>query len=201
MISLESYRCRIGSYLSRARFITVQSYLLRKIKIFSQDGNYSESISINFFLLIVYFSMYTNFQMLILAGDIESNPGPSFKVLKSTFGAFNQGDTFRFGDTAGIQCACNSLVAICWSSIRRVGVWKPWDIDNILEHGDTLHKTVGKVRSLALDELPGVIEVCNHPIQVVKLRNDYGLFPHYWETIDILADSISECDAWCVDFT
>ena len=40
-------------------------------------------------------------------GDIESNPGPrSFKIAKFVQGSFHQGHV-KFGETVGIQCACN----------------------------------------------------------------------------------------------
>ena len=42
--------------------------------------------------------------LLILAGDVELNPGPNmFQTVVQ--GHFHQGDT-RFGETAGIQCTC-----------------------------------------------------------------------------------------------
>ena len=127
-------------------------------------------------------SIYTNYQKLA-DGDVESNPGPTFKVQKLTFGSYNQGDVSKFGETAGTQCASNSLVAICWSCIKR---------GRCLE--DNLHKWIGKVRSVELNELPAEVKICDRPFQAIKLKNDYGLFPHYWDTIDVLATSISECE-------
>ena len=138
--------------------------------------------------------IYTNYQKLLADGDVESNPRPTFKVQKLTFGIYNQGDVSKFGVTAGTQCASNSLVAICWSCIKRVGVWKSWDLDNILVHGDNLHKWIGKIRSVELNELPAEVKICDRPFQAIKLKNDYGLFPHYWDTIDVLATSMSECE-------
>ena len=53
--------------------------------------------------------------ILLLAGDIESNPGSSDhkkKNQKSVLVSFHQGHT-KFGATAGIQCACTALHSIC----------------------------------------------------------------------------------------
>ena len=44
--------------------------------------------------------------LLLLGGDIETNPGPTYAVDKAVLGTFHQGDQ-RFGETAGVQCACN----------------------------------------------------------------------------------------------
>ena len=125
-------------------------------------------------IMMVCLSMYTNHQKLVVDGDVESNPGPNFKTQKIISGTFSQGDVIRFGETAGIQCCSNSLVAICWSTIKRVGIWKSWDLDNILIQGNNLHRTIGKERSLELNELPDVVTICNRPLSVAKLGNDYG---------------------------
>ena len=53
---------------------------------------------------------------------IESNPGPVYNTEKVVLGTFHQGDT-RFRATAGIQCACNSLLALRWSKIRDCRIW------------------------------------------------------------------------------
>ena len=50
---------------------------------------------------------------LIIDGDIESNPGPTYVIEKAIHGSYHQGDP-RFGKTAGVHCACNSLYALCW---------------------------------------------------------------------------------------
>ena len=44
--------------------------------------------------------------LLLLGGDIKTNPGPTYAVDKAVLGTFHQGDQ-RFGETAGVQCACN----------------------------------------------------------------------------------------------
>ena len=75
--------------------------------------------------------------LLLLVGTQKSNPGPTYVVDKVILGTFHHGDQ-RFGETAGLQCACNSLYALCWSEIRQVNIWKPGDLDRILFHGGSL---------------------------------------------------------------
>ena len=42
----------------------------------------------------------------------------------------------KFGQTAGIQCARNSLFAIAWSTVITVTIWKGLDLDNVLNNGE-----------------------------------------------------------------
>ena len=52
-------------------------------------------------------------------GDIESNPGPTYSILKAVKASYHQGNV-RFGCTAGNQCACNSLFALAWSIYEKL---------------------------------------------------------------------------------
>lgn len=61
--------------------------------------------------------------------DVQINS--HYQFLKAVNGSFNQGDA-RFGETAGRQCVCNSLVASVWSHLRNISFWNPWDLDTIL---------------------------------------------------------------------
>ena len=88
-------------------------------------------------------------KLSLLGGDIEINPGPvPYKIQKSVLGSFNQGHP-KFGATAGIQCACNALYTICFSTIKNVSIWKTFDIDYILERGDETVKILGISRPLS----------------------------------------------------
>ena len=71
-----------------------------------------------------------SFSTLIIDADVESNPGPTYVIEKAICGSYHQGDR-RFGDTAGVQCACNSLYALCWSQIRKKDFWDRLDLDHI----------------------------------------------------------------------
>ena len=94
-----------------------------------------------------------SFSTLIIDADVESNPGPTYVIEKAICGSYHQGDR-RFGDTAGVQCACNSLYALCWSQIRKKDFWDRLDLDHILTEGDRLHKTLNTFEMLSVDDLP-----------------------------------------------
>ena len=202
MISIEAYRSRIGSYCSTARRITAQSQYFRlekRKRAFKENCQHQQFWReilrfrcIFYFIVIVCLSVYTNYQQILQDGDVESNPGPS-PALKIIFGSFNQGDIFRFGETAGSQCGCNSLLAICWASVKRVSVWKTWDLDNVLESGDKLYKNIGIHRSLSLDDLPHKVELYGHQIQVLKLKNEYGILSRENNT-DFIQESMRNCE-------
>ena len=51
---------------------------------------------------------------LIIDRDVESNPGPTYNIVKLLKASFHQGNEM-FGATRGTQCACNALFAICWA--------------------------------------------------------------------------------------
>ena len=40
-----------------------------------------------------------------------------------------------YGQTAGIQCACNALMAICWEKVRKFLCWRVCDLDHVLDIG------------------------------------------------------------------
>ena len=115
--------------------------------------------------------------LLLLGGDIESNPGPSQitgKIEKVALGIFHQGHSI-FGDTAGIQCPCNALYAICFSIVKIVSIWKSYDLDYILENGDETFKLLGISRPLFMSELPHNIVIENTVVEVDMLDNYFGL--------------------------
>ena len=55
---------------------------------------------------------FLKMSLLLQHGDIESNPGPTYTIVKSVTGTCHQGDIAIFGETAGRQCLCNSVYAI-----------------------------------------------------------------------------------------
>ena len=138
MISLEAYREKIGSFLSRARKIQSNSadlgHRYNESNIFSNSSfsNHVYFLQVFGFSIIILTCMLNlNFACLKLLrlledDDIESNPGPrSFKIAKFVHGSFHQGHV-KFVETAGIQCACNALFALCWSTVKRVTMEKQW---------------------------------------------------------------------------
>ena len=99
-------------------------------------------------MLIVNFLLCNlNVSFLILAklfvdGDIESNPGPIYNIVKLVKASFHQGNPM-FSESAGTQCACNALFSICWAKIISTGYWKSCDLDYILIKGDEFSKVFG----------------------------------------------------------
>ena len=61
--------------------------------------------------------------------------------------------------------------AICWSSIKRVSVWKSWDLNYILEQGDAMFKNINILRPLSVEELPATVRTGDHVIKVEMLAN------------------------------
>ena len=51
-------------------------------------------------------------------------------------GFCHQGNSQLFGETTGIQPACNVLYALCWTQIKQILHWVRGDLDHILVEGD-----------------------------------------------------------------
>ena len=103
-------------------------------------------------------------------GDIETNPGPAYNLEKIVHGSFHQGNSQLFGETAGIQCACNALYALCWTQIKQIFHWVRRDLDHILVEGDNLYKSLHTSVMLSVTQLPAVLKIYNHDIPVQYLR-------------------------------
>ena len=69
-----------------------------------------------------------------------------------------------FGDPACKQCACNALISVYWSVVRKVSIWKSYDVDNILIEGDKIYKFLNKDDFLRAEELLRRIKICNRNI-------------------------------------
>ena len=105
---------------------------------------------------------------LLFIQGIETNPGPSYTIVKSIQGDFNQGDK-KFGATAGSQCAINSLVAICFSTIKKISFWSNIHLNFVLESGDTVYKNKGYVGYLTFQEMPDNIFLRGTQFSIVQL--------------------------------
>ena len=122
------------------------------------------------FLCSLYFS---SIGLLQLSGDVESNPGPTYSIEKVIQGSFHQGNP-RFGRTAGVQCACNYLFALCWSQVKTVSRWNKSDLNHVLTEGDLLYKSLNVVDMLTADHLPRSIFMCNikFPVDYLELKTE-----------------------------
>ena len=77
----------------------------------------------------------------------------SYRIVRSVLGSYHQGDS-RFGATAGVQCACNLLFALCWSVIRNVCQWHTFHLDYVLCEGDSNYKQLN-------DEQPNAVKAAD----------------------------------------
>ena len=110
-------------------------------------------------IIIAYLNLHYSSVILInlTSEGVEINPGPRPFPIRS-FAWHHQGDNIRYGsDSAGKQCTPNAYFAITFSSIKRVSVWKCFDLDYLLERGDKIFKKDCKYKKryeyLAVDEL------------------------------------------------
>ena len=97
---------------------------------------------------------------LLQHGDIESNPGPVYNIEKVVLGSFHEGDT-RCGATERVQCACNSLLVLCWSKIHDCRIWRKNDLDHVLNEGHQFYKSLNTINSLSVDDLPHTAKLFN----------------------------------------
>lgn len=79
-------------------------------------------------------------------------------IVKTVQGTFHQGHP-RFGNTAGIQFSCNTLVAVFYSKCRNIAIWKPHDLDYILTEGDLNFKQLGFTEYPYVDQFAKAIYI------------------------------------------
>eukprot|EP00111_Clytia_hemisphaerica_P015231 TCONS_00044910-protein len=89
-------------------------------------------------------------------------------------GNFNQANEI-FGHTVGKQCAAITVFSVCWTNIRKINIWKDYDLDHILHKGDKVFKDTGINRPLYINELPAqiMIENCRFDITIVRQTDGY----------------------------
>ena len=98
----------------------------------------------------------------------------SYRIVSSILGSYHQGNS-RFGATTGVQCACNSLFALCCSVIRNVYIWQTFDLDPVLCEGDSNYKQLNTLNLFAADELPNVVQTADgHMFSVEYLSLENG---------------------------
>ena len=85
-----------------------------------------------------------------MASNIVPHNSPIFKSCVQ--GSFNQNDP-KFGESAGIQCACNTLTSVCWSAVGKVNIWKTFDLDFVLTKGNVLFEFVNLKRCVTKNYL------------------------------------------------
>ena len=74
----------------------------------------------------------------------------------------------RYRNSRGIQCSFMALMAICWTLVKFIALWKPADLGCILQKDDDLFKKLNLMRIFSVDDLPK-----NCKIEDVSLNLDY----------------------------
>ena len=69
----------------------------------------------------------------------------------------------KFGETADMPCACNEMLAVCWSNVRKISCWSSFDFDHVLDLGDNLFKNLGLNRYLDTSDLPEHVSLDGFP--------------------------------------
>ena len=70
--------------------------------------------------------------------------------------SFHQGHP-KFGETAGVQCTCNTFFALCWAEIKRATIWTSWHLE---------------ISLLSVRDLPCNLEIEGHPVFVERLEHE-----------------------------
>ena len=125
-------------------------------------------------ILIAANMSFLKISLLIQHGDVETNPGPKYNIMKSVTGTCHQGDIAKFGKTAGRQCLCNAMYAIAWSIVKRIGLWSQHDLDLILTEGNQIYKAKNTPNYLTTEDLPGSVKINGNELTVFKLANYHG---------------------------
>ena len=166
MLAIEAHHSTIGKYYDTATLLLP----LHSIKT-SSKGTYFQNRMLQmtyyhlrkiFLFTLVTVFILSNIQQrqinLKVSGDRESNSNSTYVIDKFLLVLFHQGDR-RFGDTASIQCACNSLYVLCWSKVKKVFAWNSSDVDLYLVEGDLLYKSLNTTDLLSVDGLPRSVQL------------------------------------------
>ena len=103
----------IGSFLGRARVNIMNNHAHKNFVEYFDAFQSSTMSRLHFLKLFMFFlillTMYPNLTLSFLKlvrilndGDVENNPGPTYKILKVVQGSFHQAN-IRFGETVGRQ--------------------------------------------------------------------------------------------------
>ena len=85
---------------------------------------------------------------------------PSYYIDKYVQGSYSQSHS-KYEPTAGIQCACNALLAAGWAKVQNIAYWSSFDLDHVLDLGDDLYKHLGLNRYLDVSDLPHYVRTAD----------------------------------------
>ena len=148
MTSLEEYRVAIGTFITKLfsnSFLDIHfgsySWTLEKNR-----GNFVK------FTCVLSITLKSAIVISLLHYE-DINLGPVYNIKLVVLGSFHLSDN-RFGATAGVQCACNSLLALCWSKNCNCRIWQKDDLDHVLNEGDQFSKSLNTINLVSVDDLP-----------------------------------------------
>ena len=87
-----------------------------------------------------------------------------YQISRYVLGSYHQGES-RSGSTAGMECSCIALFALCRLKMRKVSLWKPHDIDHSFNF-DNAYKMLVLSMYLTFDNIPAIIELYGHMFHV-----------------------------------
>ena len=122
MINIQVHRSAIGLYLDKAQSLSskgkgrlsffVESSKKRKVVKRLRNLNLKIALIVLICLRLLIQAIISGMQLKV---DIETNPGPAYILEKIVHGSIHQGNSQLFDKTAGFQCVCNGLYALCWT--------------------------------------------------------------------------------------
>ena len=62
----------------------------------------------------------------------SNNIRKSVCIKKAVLGSYHQGNV-KYGDAADIQCTSNAFIVVYFSAVKKVSIWKSWDLNFILD--------------------------------------------------------------------
>ena len=175
MVTIQAHQNVIGSYYDKTRLLSpyghgnsnsLSRYTNGKNPVIKIKGSVKLFGHLSLKMIVVLFCVGLIVQdvisdKILQDGDIENNPGPTYNIERVEQGSFHQGNRKElFGESADIQCACNSLYALCWVQIIQIFQWGKSDFDHVLVEGDCLYKRC----TLYMNAPPRFVKIFNHNI-------------------------------------
>ena len=191
MVTIQAHQNVIGSYYDKTRLLSpyghgnsnsLSRYTNGKNPVIKIKGSVKLFGHLSLKMIVVLFCVGLIVQdvisdKILQDGDIENNPGPTYNIERVEQGSFHQGNRKElFGESAGIQCACNSLYALCWVQIKQIFHWSKSDLNHILVEGDCLYKSLGTLDMGSANQLPGLVKISTHniPVRYVRLETQFA---------------------------
>ena len=111
---------------------------------------------------------FLKISLVMQHGDIETNPGSTYTIMKSVTAFYHQGRISISGETAGRQCLCNSIYAIAWLWFKNVGSWNEQDLNHILAEGNQLYQAKSTFSFLSTEDIPSSLKINETEINIVN---------------------------------